>query len=44
MRKSLKRYQLTPAPGDFVTIIGGNGAGKIHHVKYDRRRISDRFR
>ncbi|MFQ8840830.1 MAG: ATP-binding cassette domain-containing protein [Clostridium fessum] len=28
-KKSLKRYQLSHlAPGDFVTIIGGNGAGK----------------
>ena len=73
-KKALNGINLHLAPGDFVTIIGGNGAGKStflkilsgqleptngsitmtpgqrlsvleqDHFKYDRRRISDRFR
>ena len=40
---ALNGVNLNLNPGDFVTIIGGNGAG-IHHTECDRRSVACRRR
>lgn len=40
-KKALQGLELTLQSEDFVTIIGGNGAGN-NDAEYDRRRLSDR--
>ena len=32
-KRALNGINLTLEDGDFVTIIGGNGAGEIHHAE-----------
>lgn len=41
---ALNGVNLNLNPGDFVTIIGGNGAGKSTTLNGHRRRMAHRFR
>ena len=43
-KKALNGINLTPGTGRFRDDHRRKRCWKIHHVKYDRRRISDRFR
>mgnify|MGYP000028378044 CR=1 FL=1 len=38
-KKALNGIDLHLDEGDFCTIIGGNGAGKIYDAEYDRRGV-----
>ena len=37
---ALNGLNLTMNEGDFVTVIGGNGAGKSHHAQRHRRSVA----
>lgn len=39
-KRALTDVDLTLNDGDFVTVIGGNGARQVHAAQYDRRRVS----
>ena len=39
-KRAIDNLTLTLEDGDFVTIIGGNGAGKSTTLNPDRRRVS----
>lgn len=41
-KTALNGTTLTLNEGDFVTVIGGNGAGKIHFIKCHCRSLSCR--
>lgn len=41
---ALNGVNLSLEEGDFVTVIGGNGSRKIHHLKRHRRRVAGGFR
>ena len=43
-RIALNEVSLHLNDRDFVTVIGGNGAGKIHAAERDRRRLAHRER
>lgn len=43
-KKALNGVNLVLNEGDFVTVIGGNGAGKSTVFKHDRRCLSGRQR
>lgn len=40
-KKALNGIDLYLEDGDFVTVIGGNGARKINNAQYDCRCLSD---
>lgn len=39
-KAALRGLDLTLNEGDFVTVIGGNGAREIHHAECHRRRVA----
>lgn len=39
-KRAIDNLNLTLEDGDFVTIIGGNGARQVHYAEPDRRRVS----
>lgn len=42
-KRALTGVDLTLNDGDFVTVIGGNGARQVHSAQHDRRRVPARF-
>lgn len=43
-KKALAGLSLHLEPGDFVTVIGGNGAGQVHDAQRRRRCMAGRQR